>query len=309
MERKGCAVVKSMTGYGRGEHTRNEWKFIAEIKAVNHRYCDISIKMPSVMNPFEDRIRKLLARDIKRGKVDVYVRLESYGQQNVKIHTNVQVAEAYAKALYSLQDRYHVSDGLSLQLLASLPEVFTIDKSVEHEEELGYRMWEVLEPAIESAAKNFNDMRQVEGRNLLGDILSKRKDVLEIMKEIKTRAPLVALEHEKRLRERIAEVLRLAPEAGFEERDENRILLELALYADRIAIDEEIARIESHIEQLSYFLTEKDSVGRKLDFLVQELNREANTIASKANDKELAKLVIEMKSKIEKIREQVQNVE
>ena len=302
-------MVKSMTGYGRGEFTRNEWRFITEIKAVNHRYCDISIKMPSVMNPFEDRIRKLLSRDIKRGKVDVLIRLDSYGQQNVKIHVNTQIADAYTKALYSLQDKYHVSDGLTLQMLASLPDIFTVDKSVEHEEELGYRMWEVLEPAIQNATKNFNDMRQSEGRNILGDILSKRKDVLELMKEIKIRAPFVAKEHEKRLRERIAEVLRLAPEAGFEEKDESRILLELALYSDRIAIDEEIARIESHIEQLSYILTEKDAVGRKLDFLIQELNREANTIASKANDRELSKLVIEMKSKIEKIREQVQNVE
>ena len=303
-------MIKSMTGYGRGEYMDSDWKCTAEVKAVNHRYCDISIRMPPIMNPYEDRIKKMLSQDIRRGKVDVYIRIESFGNEPVKIDINAGAADAYMQALDKLVVRYTLSDQVTLAMLASYPDIFMVDKNVT--DETRSRIWTVLEKAIGHACAQFNEMRCIEGKVLFSDISAKRDHIINRTEQIKTQLPIAAQEYEKRLKDRIKEVLAQLQEGSGSlpiEPDESRLLVELALYADRACIDEEITRLESHLAQLNYIMNEDDAVGRKLDFLVQELNREVNTIGSKTGDMVISKLVIDMKSDIEKIREQVQNVE
>ena len=297
-------MLRSMTGYGRGECIRQDWKCSAEIKSVNHRFCDISIRLPSMMNPYEDRIRKLVAKEVHRGKVDVYIRIDSLGLQPVNIDVNLAVADAYFKAFDKIKTRFTVPDEVTLEMLASKPDVFMVDKSVTDDQRS--LVWSPLEEALNIAVSQFNEMRIVEGKTLHGDIMARRFRIIDCLSQVKERIPIAALEYKKRLEERITDVLANMPEA---ELDESRIIMELALYADRVCIDEEITRLESHLSQFDSILTEPDTVGRKLDFLIQELNREVNTIGSKSGDIELSKLVIDMKSEIEKIREQVQNVE
>ena len=303
-------MIRSMTGYGRSENMGLDWKCTVEIKAVNHRYCDISIRMPHSMNPYEDRIRKMLSKEVRRGKVDVYIRVESFGQEPVKIEINAGVADAYMKVMNDLRDRYAIGDQVSLAMLTAYPDVFMVDKAVT--DETRSLIWTVLEKAVMDACTQFNEMRRVEGNALLGDILAKRTHIIDLLEQVKARLPTAAQEYEKRLRERIKEVLAQLTEAENTvsvEPDESRLLAELALYADRVCVDEEITRLESHLIQLDQIMAEDDAIGRKLDFLVQEVNREINTIGSKTGDIEISKLVIDMKSETEKIREQVQNVE
>ena len=303
-------MIRSMTGYGRSENMGLDWKCTVEVKAVNHRYCDISIRMPHSMNPYEDRIRKMLSKQVRRGKVDVHIRVESFGQEPVKIDINAGAADAYVKALHDLRDRYAISDQITLDTLTSYPDVFMVDKAIT--DETRSLIWSVLEKAVADACAQFNEMRRTEGNALLTDILAKRANITDLLEQIKARLPTAAQEYEKRLRERVKEVLAQLAEADSSisvEPDESRLLVELALYADRVCIDEEITRLESHLHQLDHIMAEDDAIGRKLDFLVQELNREVNTIGSKNGDITISKLVIDMKSETEKIREQVQNVE
>ena len=297
-------MIRSMTGYGRSESTGYDWKCTVELKAVNHRYCDISIRIPSIMNPFEDQVRKIISKEVKRGKIDAYIRIDSYGQQPVKIDVNVSVADAYIKAMHKLLERYTVPDQATLALLATYPDIFMVDKTLS--DEVKNRVWTVLERTVHQAVEQLNEMRQLEGKALYGDILIKRTRLVDLIKEVKARLPETANDYEKRLRKRLEEVLKNMPNA---EVDDSRIMVELALYADRAAIDEEVIRLESHMRQLDSIMAERDSVGRKLDFLIQEMHREVNTIGSKTGDMTLSRLVIDMKSEIEKIREQVQNVE
>ena len=297
-------MIKSMTGYGYGESTGCDWRCTVELKAVNHRYCDISVRMPSIMNPHEDKVRKMLAKEIKRGKIDAYIRIDSFGQHPVKIDINFSAADAYVKAISRIKERYKMPDQLTLALLTGYQDVFTVDKTLS--DEVKNQIWTVLERTIEAAAERLNEMRAVEGEILYADILKKRARLLDLLTELKARLPDLVLEYEKRLRKRIDEVIAQLPEA---KADENRLMAELALYAERTAVDEEVIRLESHLKQLDQIVTEKESVGRKLDFLIQEMHREVNTIGSKTNDIIISKLVIDMKSEIEKIREQVQNVE
>ena len=297
-------MIKSMTGYGQGESMGYDWKCTVEIKAVNHRYSDISIRIPQIMNSYEDRVRKILAQQIHRGKIDVYIRIESFGQETAKINVNIGMADAYMKALHKLLERYTVPDQATLSLLASYPDVFMVDKTVS--DETRNRIWTVLERTLQTACSQLIEMRQAEGVNLKADILSKTTRLQNLLKLLKDQIPQGAMDYEKRLKDRISEVLSHMPGA---EPDESRLLVELALYADKVCIDEEVIRLESHLKQLGQIMTEKDSIGRKLDFLVQELQREVNTIGSKTGDILISKLVIDMKSEIEKIREQVQNVE
>ena len=297
-------MIRSMTGYGRGESMGYDWKCTVELKAVNHRYCDISIRIPPMMNPFEDRIRKILAKEIGRGKVDMYVRIDSFGQQMAKVEINTGMADAYMKALHKLLERYAVPDQATLAMLASYPDVFVVDKSVT--EEARNRIWAVLERSIQEAVAEFNSMRLAEGKALHLDILTKRTHLIDLLREIKAKTPEIAKDYEKRLRTRVDEVLKQIQGA---EPDESRLLVELAIFTERACVDEEIIRIESHLRQLDSIMAEEEAMGRKLDFLVQELHREVNTIGSKTANATISKLVIDMKSEIEKIREQVQNVE
>ena len=303
-------MIRSMTGYGRAESTGYDWKCTVELKSVNHRYCDVSIRLPSFMNPYEEKTRKILTKEIKRGKIDAYIRIENLGHQPVKIELNTGVADAYVKAMHLLLERYTVPDQVTLSSLSNYPDVFTVDKSVTDEAKA--RVWVVLERTIKEATASLNAMRLAEGKALYGDILIKRTNIADFLKSLKQKLPQVVTEYEKRLRDRIAEVITKMAETDRPpdlQLDESRILVELALYADRVAVDEEVIRLESHMKQLDTIMAEEDSVGRKLDFLVQEMHREINTIGSKTNDVEISKLVIDIKSEIEKIREQVQNVE
>ena len=303
-------MIRSMTGYGWSESSGYDYKCTAEIKAVNHRYCDVNIRMPAMMNPFEDQARKLLTEVLYRGKIDVYIRIESQNQESVKIDVNTVVADAYTRAVHELIERYSMPDRLTLDMLVKYPEVFKVDKSLT--DEARQRIWTVLEKALFQALDQLKKMREAEGESLYTDIMAKRNCLADLLEGVKARGPEAVLEYEKRIRKRIEEVLAQIEndkQSAPVEADENRLMLELALYTERSCIDEEITRIESHLNQLGQIMQEGGPVGRKLDFLVQELHREVNTIGSKTGTIEISKLVIEMKSEIEKIREQVQNVE
>jgi uncharacterized protein (TIGR00255 family) len=298
-------MPKSMTGFGRAEHLSNDRRFKVEIKSVNHRYGDYTIKLPRFMNVFEDRVRKRLAKDIVRGKADVWIYFESFTQKDINVRINPAFADAYMAALTELTERYDLPDGPNLALLAANHEVLSIEKSDLSDENLQQELWDTLSCALEQALANFNGMREAEGKALEADMLEKQANIRGLLAAVKERAPAVGEEHAARLREKVEDVLQHHNMTL----DESRLLTEIAIFADRSCIDEEITRLESHLNQLTVILQEPDAVGRKLDFLVQELNREANTIGSKSNDAALARLVVDLKGEIEKIREQVQNIE
>ena len=304
-------MPKSMTGFGRGECIRYDRRFKVEIKAVNHRYSDITIKLPRFLNPFEDRLRKRLSRDIARGKVDVWVNFESYTQKDVAVNINKAFADAYVSAMNELMYRYEwgktVPAEYGLELLARNPDVITFDKfeAASNSEDTQAEFWETLNEAMELALAQFNGMRVAEGEALARDISEKAQRIKSILSQLTARVPIVMEEHITKLRERITDML----ERMGHQMDESRFITEVAILADRGTVDEELTRLDSHLSQLATMLTETGAIGRKLDFLVQELNREANTIGSKSTDVELARLVVELKSEVEKIREQVQNIE
>ena len=300
-----------MTGFGRGECIRYDRRFKVEIKAVNHRYNDITIKLPRFLNPFEDRLRKRLSKDIARGKVDVWVNFESFTQKDVAVNINEAFADAYVSAMNKLMQRYnwgeHVPAQYGMEILARNPDILSFDKfeSAVGADDTQAEIWETLNEALERALAQFNGMREAEGMALAQDIGEKAARIKVLLGQLTARVPIAAEEHITKLRERITEML---ANLGHQ-LDESRFITEVALLADRGTVDEELTRLDSHLSQLATMLTETGAVGRKLDFLVQELNREANTIGSKSTDAELARLVVELKSEVEKIREQVQNIE
>lgn len=293
--------MRSMTGYGRGEALLYDRRFIVEIKSVNHRYNDITIKMPRAMLMYEDRVKKLLASDIFRGKTDVYINFESYSKDDVSVKINEALAEGYIEALNTIKDKYGIDDKISLSLVARFPDLVTVEKNTAAEEEADH-IWECLETAAKQALENFVAMRETEGEALKANILDKLDGIEAAIKRVEKRAPLVAADYRERLLERLSEIKEL-------NLDESRIITEVALFADKACIDEEITRMFSHISQMRSILSESVPVGRKLDFLVQEMNREVNTMGSKSNDLEITNTIVDTKSEIEKIREQIQNFE
>ncbi|MCL2603749.1 MAG: YicC family protein [Defluviitaleaceae bacterium] len=313
-------MPKSMTGFGRGECLRYDRRFKVEIKSVNHRYGDFNIRLPRFLNAFEDRVRKRLASQIARGKVDVWVGFDSYTQRDIQAKVNWAFADAYVHALKEICDRYNWQITLfpsnetnpGLGLLARNPDVVTFEKfeSAYSNGEAQNEFWEALSGALEEALTRFNAMRQAEGEALAADMREKRGRVRELAALITERAPVAVAEHAEKLRERLTELVEKLQESNAPtEIAESRFLTEIALLADRSSIDEELTRLASHLSQFDDILEESEPIGRKLDFLVQELNREVNTIGSKSTDQQLAKWVVELKSEIEKIREQVQNIE
>lgn len=292
-------MIKSMTGYGRGENSTEDRKFTVEIKSVNHRYNDISIKLPRSMVFLEDKIRKTISKNISRGKTDVYISFETLSTDDVCVKLNEALAEAYFEKLVTLKDKFGIESNDTLSLVARFPDVITVEK-VQTEEDV---IWDSLYPALDEAISKFIEMRSIEGEALKNDILLKAENIENLVKEVKERAPIVVVEYKEKLTARLQELM------GQVDIDEQRIATEVAVFADRGCIDEEITRLESHIIQLRSILDEGGLVGRKLDFLVQEMNRESNTIASKSNDITITKASIELKSEIEKIREQIQNIE
>ncbi len=293
------SMVRSMTGYGKGEHMANDYRFVVEMKSVNHRYNDISVKLPRFMNELEDAIRKKAMQYIARGKTDIYITFETFSDNDVVVKINEPLAKAYTEKLYELEQKFGVYSKYKLDLVARFADVISVEKAEEQKDVL----WEALLPALDEAILKFVEMRQKEGEALVNDILKKRELIQQMTEQIKKRSPIVVKEYKEKLQNRIKELL-----SGVEA-DEQRIAMETALFADRSCVDEEITRLESHIIQLKEILQKGGQIGRKLDFLVQEMNREVNTIASKANDIEITGITIEMKSEIEKIREQIQNIE
>lgn len=292
-------MIRSMTGYGRAENMANDRRFVVEIKSVNHRYNDISIKLPRSMNGLEDAIRKRIMEEIARGKTDVYITFETFSTDDIIVKVNEALAEAYVEKINELKMQYLLSSEDTLGLVAKFADIITVER-VQEEEEI---LWETLLPALDGAIEKFVQMRQKEGNALAEDILKKRKHIQYLVGLIKERFPLVVEQYQQKMQSRLNELLETV------EIDQQRIVQEVAIFADRSCIDEEVIRLESHLVQLQEILSHGGQVGRKLDFLVQEMNREANTIASKANDMEITRNTIELKSEIEKIREQVQNIE
>ena len=296
------AKVRSMTGYGRGEFTAEDRKFTVEMRSVNHRYNDITVKLPRFLISLEDRIKKKTAENVFRGKTDIYISFETLSSEDVEVKLDEALAAAYAEKLKHLREIIGVpqaDDGRILELTARFPDVITVEKAQKEEEVL----WEILLPALEDAVSRFLVMRETEGENLKQDILQKGEKIRALVAGVKERAPLVVEEYREKLNRRLEDIL------GNVEVDPQRVAQEVAVFADRGCIDEEITRLESHLIQLDGILREGGQVGRKLDLLVQEMNRESNTIASKANDVQIVQATIALKSEIEKIREQVQNLE
>ena len=294
-------MIKSMTGFGRGEYTDGKRSITVEIKSVNHRYSDITVKMPRRYTFAEDKIKNTVKEKIRRGKVDVSIIVDNIAENDVNIRLNTMLAKQYYDNLTELRSEFDLSGDISLQFMASLPDVMKAIPDVEDEEEITKA---ILIPVAEAAA-NLEKMRAVEGEKLAEDLIAKGEHVKEILDRIEERAPQVVVDYTAKLKERIQELVGSAVQIP-----EDRILVEAAVFADKCAIDEEITRLNSHLIQLRNII-EKSSQpeGKKLDFLVQEMNREANTIGSKANDITITNYMLEIKSEIEKIREQVQNIE
>ena len=293
------ATVRSMTGYGRGEHIAEERKFTVEMKSVNHRYNDMSIKLPRSLASLEDKIKKRIMRDVFRGKTDVYISFETFSAADVEVKLNETLAAAYIEKLNLLEEKFGLESGSKLGLVAKFPDIITVEKAQQEEAVI----WDALSPALDEAVEKFVAMRTVEGENLKKDILLKGEKIKTLVAEVKERSPLVVVEYQEKLMNRLKDLM------GGVDVDPQRIATEVAVFADRGCVDEEVTRLESHLVQLKDILEGGGQVGRKLDFLVQEMNRESNTIASKANDIQIVKATIELKSEIEKIREQIQNLE
>lgn len=292
-------TVRSMTGYGRGEHIAEERKFTVEMKSVNHRYNDMTIKLPRSLASLEDKIKKRIMRDVFRGKTDVYISFETFSAADVDVKLNEALAAAYLEKLDFLEEHFGLHGGNKLELAAKFPDVITVEKAQQEEAVI----WDALAPALDEAVEKFVAMRTVEGENLKKDILLKGERIRTLVADVKERSPLVVVEYQEKLMNRLKDLL-----DGVDV-DPQRIATEVAVFADRGCVDEEITRLESHLVQLKDILEGGGQVGRKLDFLIQEMNRESNTIASKANDIQIVKATIELKSEIEKIREQIQNLE
>jgi len=299
-----------MTGYGRGECVRNDRRIKIEIKAVNHRFSDFTIKLPRFLNPFEDRIRKRLSVDIIRGKVDIWINFDSFSQTDALVNVNRSIADSYVEVLSGLSSRYgfgSLQPELVMELLAKHPDIITLDRlesalSTESEQE---EVWKTLEDALEEALVQFNEMRNIEGAAVAKDIEGNRTQAQVIVDEIARSAPEALKAQAERLRERLEEAVQKMDQKP----DDVRLATELAIISDKGCINEEISRLQSHLSQLACIMQGNEAIGRKLDFLVQELNREANTIGSKSGDVGVTTLVVELKSMIEKMREQAQNLE
>ncbi|KAJ51498.1 uncharacterized protein (TIGR00255 family) [Clostridium tetanomorphum] len=292
-------MIKSMTGFGRATFEDSSRSFVVEIKSVNHRYCDINIKMPKSLISLEDKIRATIQRKINRGKVDVFITLNTYDKKDVKTFLNKSLADDYLECLNEIKERYDVVDDISVSLIAKFPEIITLKQQEEDLEELLNSLSRPLEEAVELLVA----MREREGFKLGENILEKCNNIKHIVNEIEKRSSIVPVIYKEKLTSRIKELLEDS------QIDESRIAMEVAILADKACIDEELVRLNSHIIQMKETLNLNEPIGRKLDFIVQEMNREANTIASKANDLDITNLALNIKNEIEKIREQIQNVE
>ncbi len=292
-------MIKSMTGFGRCEAVTDECKISVEIKAVNHRYLDLSIKMPKKFNYFEAAMRTLLKDYIQRGKVDVFVTYEDYTEEKVALKYNSSLAAEYVQSFEKMAEQFGIENDVKVSMLSRCPEVLTMEQEPEDEE----HMWSLLEPVLKKAAENFVETRIREGENLKTDLIGKLDYMLTMVDFIEAHSPKVLEDYRKKLEDKVKEMLQTTTI------DESRILTEVTIFADKICVDEETVRLRSHIEGMRKELLAGGSVGRKLDFIAQEMNRESNTILSKSNDLEISDHAIILKTEIEKVREQIQNIE
>ena len=288
-----------MTGYGRAVQMIDGREITVELRSVNNRYLDCTVKLPRMFSFAEDSVKNRVKAAVSRGKVDVYIGVNAAQAADVQVAVNRPVLESYLAALRQIESEYGVRDDVTVMSLARLPDVFSVEKTEEDEQKLTQDILSVAEEAI----ARYNTMRETEGAALEADLRSRAATILERVALVEQRSPVTVAEYRERLRQKMQEVLQNTAI------DEGRILQEAAIYADRIAVDEETVRLRSHLAQLGDMLTKGGAIGRKLDFLLQELNRETNTIGSKCNDLELSNIVVEMKAELEKIREQTQNIE
>lgn len=292
-------MLKSMTGFGRCELVDAERKIVVEIKSVNHRYCDISIKMPKKLSFFEAGIRNVLKQFIGRGKVDVFITYEDYTENTICVKYNEDIASEYMKNFSKISETFHIENDITVSTLSRFPDVFTLEEQTIDEEKL----WVVIESAIRKAAEQLVESRIAEGQHLKNDLMNKLEGMLDCVSYIEERSPAIMSEYREKLRNKVNELL------GDTKIDESILATEVTIFADKICVDEETVRLRSHISNMKEALNSGTEIGRKLDFIAQEMNREANTILSKANDISISNRAIELKTEIEKIREQIQNIE
>lgn len=292
-------MIRSMTGFGRSEKITKEYKITVEMKSVNHRYCDLSIKMPKKFNAYESKLRNLMKNYVSRGKVDVYISFENYSDNEVRVQYHPAIAGEYVQAIRAAKDEFGLDEGLTGASLVRYPEVITLE---ENEKDLD-AIYPLLEETLKAAGEQFLEARKIEGEHLQKDIFAKLDYILELVSFVEERSPQILQEYREKIMNKVAELL------GDNKIDEGVLATELTIYADKVCVDEETVRLRSHISNMRDTLTKEEAIGRKLDFIAQEMNREANTILSKANDKDLSQNAIDLKTEIEKIREQIQNIE
>lgn len=292
-------MLKSMTGYGRGQSVTDNWDISVEIKSVNHRYFEWSAKLPKAFLFLEDKLKSKIQDSVFRGKIEVFVSIYSVGQKEINVEVNQSVAKGYVEALRTVAPTLSLEDNIKVTDLLRFSDIFTLKRTEVDEDEV----WEAVSEVTDKALESFVSMKEKEGQKLKEDVLARRNNIALMLSQIEERAPMLKAEYYNRLYQKIKELL--------EDKniDESRLVTEAGIFADKVAVDEETVRLRSHLHQLGDLLNIKEPVGRKLDFLVQEMNREVNTIGSKAQDVTIARLVVDMKSEIEKIREQIQNIE
>lgn len=292
-------MTRSMTGFGRFEAVHHEYKVSVEIKSVNHRYCDLNIKQPKKFNAFENDIRNIIKQYATRGKIDIYINFENYTANASSVRYNSSISKGYMDAIQKASDEFGIEPCITASLLVKFPDVIML----EEDEKDTDKEFVIIENALHKACAQFQISREKEGQNLYNDIKLKLNDILDIIKQIEERSPQIVSEYRQKLKDKVTELL------GSTKVDESILATEIIVFADKICVDEETVRLRSHIANMKNTLSKDESVGRKLDFIAQEMNREANTILSKANDVHLSGMAIDLKTGIEKIREQIQNIE
>ena len=292
-------MVKSMTGYGRAVETVNGREFTVELRSVNNRYLDCNVKLPRSLTFAEEAVKQAVKATISRGKVDVFITVRSEGASDVKITLNNAMVEGYLAAMKQMVADYGVQDDISVSIISRMPEVFTVEKPEVDEQQLLADLMSVVKQAL----ANYDAMRAAEGKALETDLRNRGNTILELVSQVEAGNGQTVIDYRTRLYNKLQEVL------ANTSIDENRILTEAAIFADKVAVDEETVRLRSHLEQMNNMLTTGGAIGRKLDFLLQEMNRESNTIGSKCSDVKLARIVVDIKAELEKIREQTQNIE
>lgn len=292
-------MIKSMTGFGRCEVSEGDRKITVEMKSVNHRYLDVSMKMPKKLNFFDSSIRAILKKYIQRGKVDVYISYEDLSEGNASLTYHPGIAAQYVEYFRQMEEQFGLTNDIQVSVLARCPEVLVMEEQQEDEKEI----WHLLEQAVHGACEKFVEARVHEGEALKDDLMQKLDEILETVAFVEERFPQILSEYREKLRAKVRELFADA------QIDENRLATEVTIFADKICVDEEIVRLRSHVEAVKAALETGGSIGRKLDFIAQEMNREANTTLSKANDLEVSNRAIDLKTAIEKVREQIQNIE